>query len=52
MFFTYDKTIGKHDINAVAGFSAEQWDYEIEAATGIGYTFRFGKNTFWRNNYC
>ena len=36
--FTYDKTIGKHDINAVAGFSAEQWDYEIEAATGIGYT--------------
>ena len=22
----------------MAGFSAEQWDYEIEAATGIGYT--------------
>ena len=36
--FTYDKTRGKHEINAVAGFSAEQWDYEIEAATGIGYT--------------
>ena len=36
--FTFDKTIGKHDINAVAGFSAEQWDYEFEAATGIGYT--------------
>ena len=36
--FTYDKTIGQHDINAVGGFSVEQWDYEIESATGIGYT--------------
>ena len=36
--FSYDKTIGKHDINAVGGFSVEQWDYEIESATGIGYT--------------
>ena len=35
---TYNKVFGNHDLNVVAGFSAEKWDYEIEAATGIGYT--------------
>ncbi|WP_299118851.1 TonB-dependent receptor [uncultured Winogradskyella sp.] len=36
--FTYNKVFGNHDLNVVAGFSAEKWDYEVEAATGIGYT--------------
>jgi len=35
--FTYDKVFGKHDLNAVAGFSAEKWDYEIESTRGTGY---------------
>lgn len=35
---TYSKVIGKHDINAVAGISAEKWDYAVESSRGIGYT--------------
>ncbi|MFD0861581.1 SusC/RagA family TonB-linked outer membrane protein [Sungkyunkwania multivorans] len=34
---TYDKEIGKHDINAIAGFSAETYYTTIESAQGIGY---------------
>ncbi|QCK16412.1 SusC/RagA family TonB-linked outer membrane protein [Mangrovivirga cuniculi] len=36
-YFTYEKTIGAHDINAVAGFSAESYDTRIESITGTGY---------------
>lgn len=36
-YFTYDKDIGKHEFNAVAGFSAERWDFEESAFTATGY---------------
>ncbi|WP_299115396.1 TonB-dependent receptor [uncultured Winogradskyella sp.] len=37
-FFTYDKVIGDHDINVVAGMSSEKWEYEGESTLGSGYT--------------
>uniref|UniRef100_UPI00313ACC79 SusC/RagA family TonB-linked outer membrane protein n=1 Tax=Joostella sp. CR20 TaxID=2804312 RepID=UPI00313ACC79 len=37
-YFTYDRTFGKHDVEAVAGFSAEKWDYEGNSSLGTGYT--------------
>jgi len=36
-YFTYSKTIGDHEINAVAGMSAESWDTESESISGTGY---------------
>jgi len=35
--FSYDKAIGNHDINAIAGFSAEKWDTTFESIGGAGY---------------
>jgi TonB-linked SusC/RagA family outer membrane protein len=36
--FTYDKRIGKHDINAVAGLSLETYSTKFESTQGTGYT--------------
>lgn len=36
-YFTYDKEIGKNEINAVAGFSSERWDREAGNVRGTGY---------------
>lgn len=36
-YFTYSKTLGDHEINAVAGYSAESWDTESESIRGTGY---------------
>jgi len=36
--FTYDKRIGKHDINVVAGLSLETYSTKFESAQGTGYT--------------
>lgn len=36
-YFTYDKEIGKHEINAVLGMSAESYDTEANNVTGTGY---------------
>ncbi|WP_299892016.1 TonB-dependent receptor [uncultured Lacinutrix sp.] len=35
--FTYDKSFGNHEVNAIAGFSAEKWDTTFESVTGAGY---------------
>ena len=37
-YFTYDKTIGAHDISAIAGISAEKWDFQGDSMLGSGYT--------------
>jgi len=37
----YDKTIGKHDFNAVAGFAYETWDREATNIEAVGYDFDF-----------
>lgn len=37
-YFTFDKSFGNHDINAVAGFSAERWDTRGDEASASGYT--------------
>ena len=34
---TYNKEIGKHEINALAGISREQWDWDFESSRGTGY---------------
>ena len=34
---SYDKTFNKHEISAIAGFSAEKWDTTFESVTGAGY---------------
>ncbi|NMM48887.1 SusC/RagA family TonB-linked outer membrane protein [Marinigracilibium pacificum] len=36
-YFTYSKSLGHHDFNAVAGFSAERYDTRYESITGTGY---------------
>ncbi|MFP4844315.1 SusC/RagA family TonB-linked outer membrane protein [Winogradskyella sp. PE311] len=36
--FSYDRLFGKHDVNAIAGFSAETYETSFESATGTGYT--------------
>lgn len=36
-YFTYDKEIGNHEINAVVGFSAEKWNSEGHSSRGTGY---------------
>lgn len=35
--FSYDKVIDKHEISAIAGFSAEKWDTTFESVSGGGY---------------
>lgn len=37
-YFTYDKTFGKHELDAVAGMSAESWNTEIDGSFGAGYS--------------
>lgn len=37
-YLTYDKTFGKHEFDAVAGITFEQWDYEGSYSLGTGYT--------------
>jgi len=37
-YFTYDKVIGDHNINAVVGMSSEKWEYEGESTLGSGYS--------------
>ncbi len=34
---SFDKFIGKHEINAIVGFSAEKWDTTFESVRGAGY---------------
>lgn len=34
---SYDKVFGKHEINAIAGFSAEKWDTTFESVSGQGF---------------
>jgi len=34
---SYNKNFGKHDVNAILGFSAERWDTNFEAVAGQGY---------------
>ncbi|MGM5470628.1 SusC/RagA family TonB-linked outer membrane protein [Flavobacteriaceae bacterium LMO-SS05] len=36
-YFSYNKTIGNHDISAILGYSAERWDTSTESTTGQGY---------------
>ncbi len=36
-YFTYDKEIGAHELNAVLGMSAEKWDTKESNITGTGY---------------
>ena len=36
-YLSYNKTIGGHDISAVAGFAAEKWDTSYKSITGAGY---------------
>ena len=36
-FFTYDRDIGKHEINAVLGFSAQRRETEFDEVRGTGY---------------
>ena len=36
-YFTFDRNIGAHDINAVVGLSAESWDTKEGSVTGTGY---------------
>lgn len=40
-FFNYSKTFGGHDINAVAGISAEKWHYGTAESERTGYSFDF-----------
>lgn len=35
--FSYNKEFGKHEVSAIAGFSAESWDWEYEDTRGTGY---------------
>ena len=35
---SYNKFFGKHEINAVLGFSVEKWDTAFESVRGAGYT--------------
>ncbi len=37
-YLTYDKNIGEHEINAIAGISFEKWNYEGSNSLGTGYT--------------
>jgi len=39
--FTYDKSFGKHDINAVAGIAFETWNTYSSDQTGNGYQFDY-----------
>ncbi len=36
-YFSYDKEIGEHEINAVLGMSAEKWDFKTSSITATGY---------------
>jgi len=38
---TYNKVIGKHDINAIAGVSFEKWSSTLSGITGAGYAFDY-----------
>ena len=35
---SFDRLLGKHDVNAIAGFSAETYQTTIESAQGTGYS--------------
>lgn len=37
-YLTYDKTIGEHEIDAIAGIAFETWDTEGSSSLGSGYT--------------
>jgi len=37
-YFTYDKVIGNHDINVIAGASTESWEFQGDGSSGSGYT--------------
>ncbi|MBQ0788672.1 MAG: TonB-dependent receptor [Oceanihabitans sp.] len=37
-YFSYDKNLGKHDISAIIGFAAEQWQFSNDYVSGNGYT--------------
>ena len=36
-YFSYNKEIGRHEIGAVLGMSAERWNVHEEAVSGTGY---------------
>ena len=42
-FFNYSKTIGNHDISAIAGVSAERWQQGWAESERTGYSFDFIK---------
>ena len=37
-YFTYDNTIGKHEIAAVVGMGAESWETNVNGSFGAGYS--------------
>ncbi|ANW96812.1 SusC/RagA family TonB-linked outer membrane protein [Wenyingzhuangia fucanilytica] len=37
-FLSYDKSFGKHDVNAILGTSVETWNYNYETTQGTGYS--------------
>ena len=37
-YFTYNRSIGEHEINSVFGTGAESWNTEFNTARGSGYT--------------
>jgi len=37
-YFTYDKVMGDHDLNVVAGVSRESWETQGDGSAGSGYT--------------
>ena len=37
-YFTYNRSIGEHEINSVFGTGAESWNTEFNTAYGAGYT--------------
>lgn len=39
--FSFNKIIGKSDISAIAGFSAERWDGTSSGITGTGFSFDY-----------
>ena len=37
----FNKSLGKHDINAIAGFAYERWDLNYSGITAAGYNFDY-----------
>lgn len=37
-YLSYDKNLGKHDVSAIVGFAAEQWQFSNDEVSANGYT--------------